>query len=72
MAIDVAGKKYKVVEDLGFSQQREQFAKVVTTEQGERIVVRDAYRGAKWAFSKPLILLTLGGPATGQAIGGTG
>lgn len=66
MAIEIDGKKYIVVENLGFSNAREQYAKVVLTEQGERTAVRDAYRGAPWRFSQPLILDAPGGPATGQ------
>jgi hypothetical protein len=65
MAIEVDGKKYRVVEDLGFSNRREQYAKVVMTPQGERIAVREAYRGAKWKFTQPLVLAGAGGSATG-------
>lgn len=67
MAITVEGKQYRVVEDLGFNNQREQYAKVVMTDDGERVAVRDPGRGSLWRFARPLIVKVPGGPATGQA-----
>ena len=67
MAIEIEGKKYKVVENLGFNNRREQYAKVVQTEDGERVAVRDPGRGMPWKFAQPLVVLTGSGPATGQS-----
>jgi len=60
MAIEVNGKKYKVLENLGFSHDRGQYAKVVYDRDNdrERIVIRDPYRGAPWNFSTPKIVIT--------------
>lgn len=61
--IEVEGQKYKVVENLGFNHDRGEYAKVVQTESGERVVVRPP-DGKRWAFSVPQIRFT--GPITGQ------
>jgi len=53
--ITINGIKYKVVEDLGFSHDRNQYAKVVLANNLERVVVKAPYRGASWEFSKPKI-----------------
>jgi hypothetical protein len=60
MKIEIAGKKYKVTDNLGFSHNRGEYAKAVMTEHGERIAVKAPYRGARWRFSKPVVLLSSG------------
>lgn len=66
MAIEIEGKKYKVTENLGFSHDRNEYAKAVMTDAGERIAVRSPFRGAKWRFSRPIIVVTEGRGACGQ------
>ena len=49
--ISVGGKKYKVVENLGFVHDAGQYAKVIMTESGECVAVRRP--GAKeWKFAR--------------------
>lgn len=48
MAIEVDGKKLKVVESLGFNHSIGMYAKIVLTEDGERMAVK--YRGGPWRF----------------------
>jgi len=60
--ITIDGKRYKVVESLGYQNGR--YAKIVQTEVGERVAV--AYgRGGPWEWHKPVVLP--GGPITGQS-----
>lgn len=66
MAIEIDGKKYKVTENLGFCHDRGEYAKAIMTDDGERIAVKSTFRGAKWRFSKPIIVLTNGLGACGQ------
>lgn len=67
MAIEINGKKYKVIENLGFIHDRNEYAKVVMTEHGERVIVKAPYRGASWNFAKPIIIVGSGQSACGQA-----
>lgn len=48
MAITVDGKRYKVVEDMGFNHSTGTYAKVVKAEDGERVAVRPP--GGVWRF----------------------
>lgn len=54
MAIEINGKKYKVIENLGFVHDRGEYAKAVMTNNGERIEVKSLY-GGSWRFAKPLM-----------------
>lgn len=53
MMITVEGERYRVVENLGFSHDRNQYVRVIVKDGVERIVVRDPYVGTSWKFSKP-------------------
>jgi len=68
MAIKVNGQKYKVLENLGYVHERDQYAKVVYDRDNdcERIVVRNPYRGAPWEFSTPKIVVMSGQRPKGQ------
>ena len=53
-SIVVEGKEYPVIENLGYSHDAGCFAKVVETESGERVAVRQG--GSKlWKFWKAQI-----------------
>ncbi len=62
--ITIAGKKYKVTENLGYVSDRGQYAKAIETPDGERIAVKDP--GGYWHFSKPRIGVM--GRPTGQGV----
>ena len=51
--IEVEGKKYKVVESLGYVHDVGMYAKVVKLGDAERIAVKD---GGVWRWWKPIVL----------------
>lgn len=50
MAITIDGKKYKVVEDLGFNHSAGCYAKLVQTPDGEKVAVSPLGRRGHWRF----------------------
>jgi len=62
--ITVAGIRYRVIDNLGFCHDRNQYAKVCETPDGERIAVR--YSGCPWEWSRPVVMITKGRTACGQ------
>lgn len=61
--ITVEGVKYKVIDNLGFNHDAGCYAKVVFTEHGERVAVRET--GLKeWRFWK--VKIRPGSRPTGQ------
>jgi hypothetical protein len=59
--ITVDGKKYEVLDDLGY--QGGQYVKEIKTAEGSRIVTKRS-RSAPWRFHIPMVLPR--GPVTGQ------
>jgi hypothetical protein len=59
--ISIDGKKYKVVESLGFSHDVGSYAKIILVDGVERVVVG---RPGCWKFYEPQIRPR--GPITGQ------
>lgn len=51
-SITVDGKKYEVVEDLGY--QGGHSAKIVVTDEGEKTAVKDGYRWRFWTVADRL------------------
>ena len=51
--IEIEGKKYKVIENLGYQHSRGVYAKVVRTNDGEKIVFK---KNGHWEFAKTVIL----------------
>jgi hypothetical protein len=50
MAITIDGKKYKVVESLGYNHSAGCYAKLVQTDDGEKMAVSHMARGGRWRF----------------------
>lgn len=63
--IQIEGKDYKVVENMGFNHSIGGYAKFVETDEGQKVVVK--FRGGPWRFWTPQDKLRPGGPITGQA-----
>jgi hypothetical protein len=63
--IQIGGGEYKVVESLGWVHDIGAYAKVVGTEDGEKVAVK--YRGGPWRFWTAKDKLRPGGPMTGQS-----
>jgi hypothetical protein len=53
-SVEVEGKKYKVLDNMGFHHSRGVWAKEVETENGPRIAIRGSRNGAKWEWAKPM------------------
>ena len=53
--IAVEGKRYKVLDNMGFQHSRGVWAKEVETENGPRIAIRGSRIGAEWEWAKPEI-----------------
>ncbi len=64
--IQIDGKKYKVIENLGY--QAGHYAKVVATDDGEKTAVKTT--GGEWRFWESKDKLRSGGTYSGQAGGG--
>ena len=63
--INIEGKDYKVVENMGFNHDIGGYAKFVQTDEGEKVAVK--FRGGQWKFWRPQDKLRRRGPITGQA-----
>jgi hypothetical protein len=50
MAIKIDGKSYKVVENLGYNHSAGCYAKLVQTDEGEKMAVSHMARGGRWRF----------------------
>lgn len=53
--ITVEGKRYKVLDNMGFQHSRGVWAKEVETENGPRIAISGSRIGAEWEWAKPEI-----------------
>jgi hypothetical protein len=63
--ITVEGKKYVVIENMGYVHDRGAYGKIIKCDSKERVVLKI---NGKWIFAKPLI--RFGGGMTGQELKG--
>ena len=60
----VEGKRYLVLDNMGFQHSRGLWAVEVQTPEGPRVATRSSLRGAPWVWSAAAVAPRL--PATGQ------
>lgn len=66
MKIEVDGKKYTVVENLGYNHSTGVYAKVVDVDGEEKVAIRAAVTCSPWHFQKPEDKLRPAGRYVGQ------
>lgn len=60
--ITIDGRKYKVIESMGFQHSRGVHVKAIETSAGEKLAIK--YPGGDWQFANPTLMP--GGPIIGQ------